>query len=83
MATGTIVINEALCKGCTLCTTACPQNLIRMDTERVNEKGYSPAKLVDPENQCTGCALCAVICPDVCITVYRDVHESKAYAALV
>ncbi len=79
MATGTIVINEIRCKGCTLCTTVCPQDIIHMDTGRVNEKGYTPAILVDPDQRCTGCAICAVICPDVCITVYRDIPASKLH----
>jgi 2-oxoglutarate ferredoxin oxidoreductase subunit delta len=82
MATGTIVINEARCKGCTLCTTVCPQHVIQMDVGRVNEKGYTPARLLDPDNHCTGCAICAVICPDVCITVYRDVRASRLQTAL-
>jgi len=82
MATGTIVIDETRCKGCTLCTTACPKGIIHMASGRVNEKGYTPAVLVDPDNACTGCAICAVICPDVCITVYRDVPAGKLQAAV-
>lgn len=77
MAKGRIEINEANCKGCTLCQTACPQGVIEMVTDYVNAKGYYPAKLVDPDGKCTGCALCAVACPDVCITVFRQV-PSKA-----
>jgi 2-oxoglutarate ferredoxin oxidoreductase subunit delta len=80
MAKGRIVINEAMCKGCTLCTGACPQDIIEMATDRVNTKGYQPAMLVDPDGKCTGCALCAVACPDVCITVYRQT-PSKSRAA--
>ncbi len=82
MATGTIVINETRCKGCTLCATACPKSIIEMANGRVNAKGYIPAVLVDPDGQCTGCTLCALVCPDVCITVYRDVLASKLDAAV-
>ncbi|GAB4574013.1 MAG: 4Fe-4S binding protein [Anaerolineae bacterium] len=81
MATGTIVINEARCKGCTLCTMVCPKHIIQMADGKVNEKGYTPAMLVDPAQECTGCAICAVICPDVCITVYRDVPAAKLQTA--
>ena len=81
MATGTIVIDESRCKGCTLCNTVCPKNLIHMDSGRVTAKGYTPAALVDPSNECTGCAICAVICPDVCITVYRDVPAARLAGA--
>jgi 2-oxoglutarate ferredoxin oxidoreductase subunit delta len=71
MAKGTILIDQERCKGCSLCTGVCPQNVIAMSVGDLNSKGYQPAMLVDPEGKCTGCAICAVICPDVCITVFR------------
>lgn len=73
---GTIVIDQVRCKGCNLCTTVCPQEVIVLDDATLNAKGYHPAMLVEDENHhCTGCAVCAVICPDVCITVYRAVPQ--------
>jgi 2-oxoglutarate ferredoxin oxidoreductase subunit delta len=83
MAKGRIEINEEICKGCTLCSLACPQSVIQMHTDRINAKGYYPAMLADPEQKCTGCAICAVACPDVCITVYRQVPASARRAAAV
>lgn len=80
MAKGCIEINEAACKGCTLCMAACPQQVIVMVTDRANTQGYYPAQYVDPEGKCTGCAICAVACPDVCITVYRQVSTQPAVA---
>jgi 2-oxoglutarate ferredoxin oxidoreductase subunit delta len=71
MARGRIVVDDNLCKGCALCTSVCPKNVIHMDNDRLTPKGYHPAALVDPEEACTGCAICAVICPDAAITVYR------------
>ncbi len=71
MAHGRIIIDQDRCKGCELCTTVCPQNVIVMDESVLNAKGYHPAAFVD-NGECTGCAVCAVICPDVCITVYRE-----------
>ena len=71
MARGTIFIDQERCKGCALCTTVCPQAVLRTDNAYLNDKGYHPAVLVDPDEKCTGCAVCAVICPDVCITVFR------------
>ncbi len=70
MARGTVVVETNLCKGCELCTTVCPQDVLLM-ADFFNTRGYKPAMLVDPEGKCTGCALCAVICPDAVLTVYR------------
>jgi len=72
MPKGRIEIDSEGCKGCGLCLTACPPQLVHIDTLFLNELGYHPAHLVDPNNQCTGCGLCAVICPEACITVYRQ-----------
>ncbi len=72
MAKGTIRIDQGRCKGCNLCSTACPKSLIHIAQDRLNAGGYHPAMLFDPNSMCTGCALCAVMCPDVCITVYRE-----------
>ena len=66
----TIVIDEDRCKGCQLCTTVCPKDLVEM-ADHFNSKGYQPSTLVDPKGECTGCTMCALICPDVAITVYR------------
>lgn len=67
-----VVIDEFRCKGCALCTVACPHDLILM-SDRINKQGFLPA-LISPENpeRCTSCALCAQMCPDVAISVYRE-----------
>ena len=71
MARGTISIEVDRCKGCELCTTICPQNILQMGRDRFNARGYRAVELIDPDSKCTGCALCALICPDVVLTVYR------------
>jgi 2-oxoglutarate ferredoxin oxidoreductase subunit delta len=71
MAKGRIVIDVARCKGCRLCISVCPQEILTISSQ-LNESGYLPAQVTDME-KCTGCGVCAVICPDVCITVYRQV----------
>lgn len=79
MARGTVVIEVDRCKGCELCTTICPQDVLHMARDRFNARGYRPVQLIDPQGKCTGCALCALICPDVVLTVYRyDPKQAQA-----
>lgn len=73
---GTITIDRELCKGCHLCISVCPNQLISI-SDKLNQKGYYPAVFSNPgdgENDkgCTGCALCALVCPDIAIEVYRE-----------
>lgn len=65
-----VTFNEELCKGCELCTTVCPVNIVIMDRTRINSKGYHPAT-VEEMDKCIGCAFCARICPDVVIEVEK------------
>jgi 2-oxoglutarate ferredoxin oxidoreductase subunit delta len=81
LAKGRVVIDEALCKGCELCTTVCPKEVLRMAGDRFTPKGYHPAFLADPDGACTGCAICTVICPEAAITVYRWVAPERAAMA--
>lgn len=62
-----VVIDKDRCKGCELCTTACPQNIIEM-SKNINVKGYFYADVVD-QSRCIGCRLCAIACPDVVIEI--------------
>ncbi len=74
MTQGRIVIDSERCKGCELCISVCPQQVLAM-SDMFNSKGYRPAQLVDPAGMCTGCAVCALICPDTAITVYRQATQ--------
>ncbi len=67
---GTIVVDKERCKGCGVCVSACPVDVLALATE-VNSKGYTFAIMANPD-ACIGCASCGVICPDSCITVYRQ-----------
>jgi len=66
---GRLEIATELCKGCSVCLTACPFQILDMRKE-VNSKGYNYPYVTDVE-RCTGCANCAMVCPDSCITVFR------------
>ena len=65
-----VTFNEDLCKGCGLCVNACPKQILQLDKERLNNKGYLPVSCIDPD-KCIGCTFCAVQCPDSVITVER------------
>lgn len=63
-------IDAAACKGCGLCVGACPKNILVLDEQHLNAKGYPPATLTDAK-ECIGCAACAVMCPECAIRVER------------
>ena len=64
-----IEVNEMRCKGCKLCTKACPKQCIEM-SDTFSKTGYYPAKLAKPES-CIGCGMCANVCPKGAIEVRR------------
>jgi 2-oxoglutarate ferredoxin oxidoreductase subunit delta len=66
---GDIVINIEKCKGCEVCISACPNEVLALSNE-VNSKGYH--YVVKVNSECIGCANCAIVCPDAVITVYRE-----------
>ncbi len=65
-----ILIDEKRCKGCGLCTIACPKKLVSL-SDSLNSLGVAMAVFSGPE-KCTGCSLCAEMCPDVAITVFKE-----------
>ncbi len=67
-----ILIDEARCKGCALCTIACPKGLIQLSST-INKQGFMPANIsAEDLAKCSSCTLCAQMCPDVAISVFRE-----------
>ena len=64
-----VTVNEERCRGCELCTTACPKHIIAL-SKRLNAAGYHPAEVAE-QDKCLGCAMCAMMCPHVAITVEK------------
>jgi len=67
---GTVIIDENRCKGCWYCIEYCPTKVLEV-SEKLNEKGYHPPKLVEepPNKVCIACHLCEIFCPDFAIVV--------------
>ena len=60
------------CKGCELCTTVCPVDIVSIDTQHINQRGYHPATVTESDmDKCIACGNCALICPDLVIRVER------------
>ena len=66
---GRIEISQELCKGCEICVSFCPRNVVSL-SDKLNASGYLPV-VFDDNGECTGCAICAIVCPEVAIEVYR------------
>ena len=64
------VINVERCKGCALCTRACPKKILELSKE-TNGQGVNYPVCID-ESLCIGCACCATMCPDCAIEIEKD-----------
>lgn len=65
-----VTFDEERCKGCKLCVSVCPKQIVIVDTDKFNLKGFHPAGVKEME-KCIGCAFCAMICPDCVIEVEK------------
>ncbi len=77
---GWIEVSDIYCKGCELCVSACPQDVLALDMGRFTPKGYHPVML--SADGCTGCAVCAIVCPEAALTVYREAPVRKSGEAV-
>jgi NAD-dependent dihydropyrimidine dehydrogenase PreA subunit len=66
---GSLLVDEAECKGCGLCVEACLPKVIHL-SRHLNHYGYRTA-IYDGAG-CTGCGICFMACPEPgAITVLR------------
>ncbi|MDB9822495.1 ferredoxin family protein [Deltaproteobacteria bacterium] len=73
-AKGRITIDSEICKGCYLCISVCPNEVIIV-SDHLNQQGYYPVETKKNGNNdkgCIACSMCAIICPDVAIEVYSE-----------
>lgn len=65
---GKVKLNVKRCKGCFLCVSVCPANVLHPSGE-LGEKGNETVKA--DEEGCVGCGSCYKICPDCAIEIYE------------
>ena len=70
-----IVIYFERCKGCYLCTEACPKKIIEVGY-RPNIAGCYPVSMISG-GECIACALCALVCPDAAIEVFKGLKDDE------
>ena len=71
MASSKVTINTERCKGCELCASVCPKQILAIGTHGVNAKGYHPIEVTDMD-ACIACASCAMMCPDGAISIMKE-----------
>lgn len=59
-----LVIKPEWCKGCGICVSFCPKNVLVL-----NDKDKIEIKNID---DCTKCGLCELRCPDYAIYIKED-----------
>jgi 2-oxoglutarate ferredoxin oxidoreductase subunit delta len=64
-----VEININKCKGCAICITACPKDILQI-SETINKMGYNVAECID-DDACILCKSCAIVCPDMAITLNK------------
>ena len=64
---GEITVITARCKGCEICSTYCPRDVLTMSTA-YTAKGYHYPEVANAD-ACVACGLCQIMCPEFAIYV--------------
>ncbi|MEO0020750.1 MAG: 4Fe-4S dicluster domain-containing protein [candidate division WOR-3 bacterium] len=74
-----VTIEKNRCKGCELCVTYCPKQVLAMSKE-INDKGYFYAQVVN-QDACIACRFCGMMCPDTAIEIAVEESEKSEVKA--
>jgi len=66
-----IEINRAWCKGCYICVSVCPRDVL--DIDQTQWTGSFHPVYVRQIERCTACRNCELFCPDLAIEVKEDI----------
>jgi len=69
MASVKLIIDKEMCKGCELCISVCPEEVLVM-SKKINKLGM-PYPQFQKKELCTACKFCAIICPDCAIRIFK------------
>jgi len=69
-----LTIIPRFCKGCEICISFCPRNVLALDSKTLK------VRVLNPE-RCTGCRLCELYCPDFAIFVETAKKTAKVAVA--
>ena len=73
---GDVTIITARCKGCEICMTYCPRDVLSLSS-RFNAKGYHFPEVVDAD-ACVACGLCQIMCPEFSIYIVETSNPKVA-----
>ena len=75
---GEVFVISSRCKGCGLCWTYCPQEVLEESSD-YNEKGFHYPKLKEQANKpCVNCGFCTLMCPEFAIhTITKDEYDQS------